>query len=994
MPYKLEQGIYYTSCSAFETTTGLGITASSRVDAQALQEMRRIANAVNFCENRTEYSFLYNSLLGFCTTATTVRHPTAGGRATPYIHMVFSGRHPSDEPECYGFRTRFETGEDGTLEGKLPLLAVEPLPSWNDLFDVSVPQVAWLIQRLWSVLCLPSDGSTFLLLSPDGLPSYWDTAEQLAQVVRKLAELVPASLRQNMRVTTATLPGKRQWPFNILLSRVPDAVRLDSLPVLEPDGNDYFGTLSIKMAESYLSDREEFRTLSNQIDREALTKIQQITTQRYALGACCVATSYRCRWSLKDEGLETAYGRVQELLRNEHVDLAFWIEQEKKLRQFVPPKALPELLKWFEDVNTPLEEQIKLLRACYHMSPNVFIEQFHHVDEKDRRKLTALWYSSDIDHLLKQQVSEDWNTAKGFYTNFCELLAFWTPLFSKDGIIELPRKYFSELLEQAPSATLEEMSLLFHTPRDLLQLAPQIRQLAQAVCQEEWLPSLAQLKEIPPELLCAQPVKSALEDRWKQAEEQLDTRKKRDEWIAIGKLLNIFDERSYIASQKRALEQIQTPKAAIRFAENALDNLAPAELNAFYRKVQKLIEDSSEIEDLRLLDEILKKYIPPHMVQRYRGLLDRKLNLLCLREEILHGSLRELLELTTNEYSSLLGSDDKLIHLWEDQVSSIQSCPERDSQLTPEDRGCLVRSSRWMECNNFSALAVGLCRYFFMNCNPSLRELEGVKHSGCQSYDKALADRLVFLSRSASLDELYAFAASGSEFDVKCPPEAWTGLTRKERMEILSKLANTPAAAPIYEKLLVPEETFCELLLRIFGQTGAEVLPKDEEWDMLFNCLASAAIEEPDDSKVFKMLLTCWRNSTPQPTTDQCKTFLQRVASAPSMEKTKLRRIFKSWKVAFKGTGNENMLEKEWKRTRGHPLAELSAEQQEIFVQSNDRPKPEALQGDTLVNRKDTSGILRALMTLDKAIYDFFTILSCIPRAPIRGMIWILRHLL
>lgn len=989
MPYELEQGIYFTSFPAFERTNGLGMTAASQTDAQALEEMRRIASAVDFYEDQTEYSFLYSPVLGFCTTATTIRISAADKRATPYIHMVFSERHPADDPEGYGFSARFETGEYHTLEGEIPPLKVEALPT-QELFHASASQVAWLIQRLWSALCAPNIGDVSLLLSPDGLPFHWSPAERLMQVVRKLAELVPASLRQNIRATTAPLYGKKQWSFNILLSRASEAVRLDNLPVLTPAENDYFGILCVKMAESYLNDQEEFRTLSNWVDQEALTKVKQIDTQRYALAACCAATALRCRWALDGQGLEAAYERVRGLIRNDRTDWQFWTEQEERLRPFVPPKTLPELLKWFQDFDTPPEKQTELLCRCYRVSPEAFVEQFHHVDEKNRRALTALWDSQEIDSLIRKLGSHDWNSPKGFYRNLCEQLTFWTPLIPEGGTADKPKAYFSDLLKEAPLATLEEMEPLFHTSRVLLQWDSQIHQLERAMREEKRLPPYKRLEVVPYELLHEQSVKSALKELWKRAEKELSTRELREDWMKIGKLLGFLNEQAYYTHLEQTIGQLRTSDDVVHFAEEVLNSLTIKETNAFYNRVSRLIENFSELEDLLPLEKALKNHASSKGYGYFQGILDRKLKNARLKDQILHASLRELLDMAASrETADLIRSRKELLDLWSKRVGGFQDVAGDGEQLTREDRGLLIQSIRWMECSNLSKLVPGLCRYYFMTCFTSLHDLRGAEYSGCWSYNTIFEEHLKYLARSASLDELYEFATSGAEFDVQCPPETWAALTPKERLEILSKWAKDPNARYYYKKLLSSEDAFCQLLLRLYDQSRASAPLREIEWDMLCDCMFEAAMADPEDWEVFSLLLTCWKNSVYRPTQAQCRGFVQRMMAEPLAAKKKRKRIFQRWKAVFKGTDCEKLLKAEWKRGGGDTYIGGPAEIRETVEQDL---KLEDGQKDTKQNGKGAHGALAFFISVDRAIYDFFMLLSLIPRFPIRLIIAILNR--
>ena len=89
MSYFLEQGVYFLSNPAFETTFGLGLQASSLKDRESVQAMRTVAASLDFYSERTEYSFIYNSTLGFALAATTTRMPAGESRRTPYIHLMF-----------------------------------------------------------------------------------------------------------------------------------------------------------------------------------------------------------------------------------------------------------------------------------------------------------------------------------------------------------------------------------------------------------------------------------------------------------------------------------------------------------------------------------------------------------------------------------------------------------------------------------------------------------------------------------------------------------------------------------------------------------------------------------------------------------------------------------------------------------------------------------------------------------------------------------------
>ena len=168
MSYFLEQGVYFLSNPAFETTFGLGLQASSLKDRESVQAMRTVAASLDFYSERTEYSFIYNSTLGFALAATTTRMPAGESRRTPYIHMIFSGRHPHDAPGDYGFQAVYETGERD-VSGVVGRAEVEAMPPWT-LQGLSREQLAWLIYKLWRLLASHSSDDWPLLLSPDSLP--------------------------------------------------------------------------------------------------------------------------------------------------------------------------------------------------------------------------------------------------------------------------------------------------------------------------------------------------------------------------------------------------------------------------------------------------------------------------------------------------------------------------------------------------------------------------------------------------------------------------------------------------------------------------------------------------------------------------------------------------------------------------------------------------------------------------------------------------------
>lgn len=337
MSYKLEQGVYFTSHAGpagFETAAGLGLTAASRTDQDTLREMRKIAAQTTFYGEQTEYSFLYSETLGFCTAATTVRVSPRDSRPTPYIHMIFSGKHPEDDAGEYGFSAQFQTGT-AELEGVLAPVEAEPLPDWNPFRAeaVTARQLAWLIYRLWLVLI--DSNSVPLLLSPDGFPPEWEKPLRLMGAMSRLAELLPACLRKSLRGTTAAATDTGRFP--VRFSDCAEAVSLKNLPVLEPREGGYFEELCVRMAESCLNNREEFFRLCGRIDQQALCRLEQTTVSRLTLAVCCVTAVPQCAWTLNDATMRAVYESVKALLPNQYRDQAFWQEQEAVLRRNIPP---------------------------------------------------------------------------------------------------------------------------------------------------------------------------------------------------------------------------------------------------------------------------------------------------------------------------------------------------------------------------------------------------------------------------------------------------------------------------------------------------------------------------------------------------------------------------------------------------------------------------------------------------------------------------------
>ena len=426
MSYLLEQGIYFIAHSKFETTSGLGLRAVSLEDRESLQAMRAAAAVVNFYSDRTEYSFLYSGSLGFVLAASTTRMPEGESRRTPYIHMIFSGRHPHNAPESYGFQAVYETGEQD-ISGLVARAEATPMPLWK-LPDLSREQLAWLIRRLWSLLSSrPShSGDWPLLLSPDSLPQEWGPPLRLAQIMCALAELIPPSFREALSGTTANPALKGADTFPICLSSSPEAYRLDDLPALELEQpEDYFTSFCLKMAQAYHDEPETFRLIMDHVDQDGLLRLCQPTAERQELAACCAVMKLEPPWRLEGAALSAMQKRVETMLPNQREDRAFWEEQMRNLKSCSPPIDLPDLLKWLEQEEKNPDEQIHFLEENYELSPDRFLSQGICLRDGPEALLKRIWNLTDAEKIIGSWEPEDMGMPSVFYPYLADQLHFW-----------------------------------------------------------------------------------------------------------------------------------------------------------------------------------------------------------------------------------------------------------------------------------------------------------------------------------------------------------------------------------------------------------------------------------------------------------------------------------------------------------------------------------------------------------------------------------------
>jgi len=967
MIHELEQGIYFTANHAFESTTGLGLTASSSEDPKVQQEIRRIASQTDFCDKQTRYSFLYSPMLGFCMTAATACQSSDDKRLTPYIHVVFSGRHPHDQPEKYGFSARFQTGEQA-LEGVIQRLKAEALPPWKNFEqDASVPQVAWLIQKLWTILCSPNEGST-LFLSTEGLPPEWGPQVQLAQVICKLAGLVPPSLRKNICATTAHPSGKSRQLFRIYLTSETNACRLDQLPQLAPRPDDYFGEFALKMATSYLHRRDEFYTQLAYVEQDALSKCQA-TFQRMSVASCCVMAVRKGPWSLRGQQLQAAYDRVRNILRNENTDRVFWENLEKNLRPLTPPKSLLELLKWIQEYDISIDDQRAYLYKCYQQSPESFCSQFSLADTDGRKILAVLWGWDEADKIMGKLFPIERSTTRGFFKSLCEQLTFWTPLLKTNECIATAKKYYSCLLSQAPPATLQDLTPLFSFHSLLLTRDSLLMCVKRAADRETRLPPLQILNEIPSDLLNDPLVKNRLEILWHDAEKGLDFSERYSEWRDAGKLLDFYDESDERRQLEKRIGEIKTIDVAEAFADKSIKHMDRQQISLFCKNViAPLITNHTELDDLEQLLKLLEKVPSPHGIDYYENNLEKKLKDARLKKRIQNENLRGLLQLATSgENRGQTKFPQDLMTLWKQRLDTfINSEPSGECHLDPEDKEDVLRSAQWLEDNQDSTLAKDLCLFYLKSTTSSLRDLNGVKREKCRIYESAVSDYERLLADCATPRELYDFACSDSAFTAPHSNKAWSSITPDEQTAFLDGLAMGNIHGEILQRVLPQDVPFCSLLGRLCSlknsSSSASSQFDEMEWSVFFDCLTRAASDFPASENTFSLLLEAWSRSGYRPTIELCAKLIQHIETASQAGKKAKKKAEKIWKTAFRNTDYAHLLKKAW--AQKNPCGASSVK----------------------------NCVPNFWERIDQSIENFFILLSYIPRAPVKALIWLTRR--
>lgn len=983
MLYELEQGIYFISCRKFEATDGLGINAASRSDAEALQAMRFVAARTNFYESGTQYSFLYTPELGFCTAATTICDPD--GRATPYIHMAFSRRHPANPPREYAFDVRFQTAPSAP-GGELPVLRAARLPDWEPFRGlVSASQLAWLIQRLWGLLAVPGVGGEALVLSSSGILPGSDALPRLTQVMRKLAELVPAAFRKNLCGTTAPLSSSNRQ-FNVLFSNAPDALRFDRLPELELEKGDYFGALCLKMAESYLERTEEFQSLCALIEQKALSVVKGKSIQNLALAACCVTAVPQSPWSIQNGTLIAAYDRVSSLLRNDYVNLSFWEEQERNFRRIVPPKELPELLRWLQEHSKPREDWAALLYSCYQMAPDPFLEQLLQVEQRDRPHLVCLWEYPDFSGGLERRLFA--GEAGTFYTRLSRQLDFWT--FPEAVSVGRPGEYFSKWLSQAPQASLETLCRLFEAPQGLLTDQALLTQLERSIESEKGLPPLRLLQKLPRQLSGAPALKNTLAERWREAEQRIETREQRREWRQIGDLLGVFDAKQEEKRIDELIENIQTAQDAVNLVNTSSLSLTLLQEGGFKRKIQALIRASSgsrELEELLKLCQSLPGYWS-HPDWEYE--IKKKLETARLEEAISRGSLKEMLKMTADpEQEFILRTSSDQRRLWLDRVKQALDSEDCQTQLCWEDRKLVMESAQWIKRWDSDAAARGLCRRFFDVSRPTLDMLETDGTPARRPYLYAWMDWLQELAKGASLRRLCEFMEVNMDCDLRCPPEAWNELTKEDQLRILSQESLSGAM----EKLLVPEQPFCDLLLCLYRPYRKYGHMESKTTDALWTCLADAIQRLPESKKIAERLLHCLSESKTSPTAAQCRALVARVQSLGPLDRKTWKQAFKLWKKAFEKTSYTKLLSEAYSGQTGKGAIQRGADGT-ASVAGDELPEAAGVEDKNGGrSRKRFGELLRALKKTDQLIEKIFVLCSYPIRFPILLLIWALENL-
>lgn len=977
MSYQLEQGVYFLAHPAFETTTGLGLQAASLEDQESVQGMSTAAAMLDFYSNRTEYSFLYNDKLGFALAATTTRTPVGESRRTPYIHMIFSGRHPHDAPEGYGFRAVFETGERD-VSGLVDRAEVEPMPPWK-LPDISRGQLAWLIHALWHLPSSRSGGNWPLLLSSDSLPQEWETPLQLAQIMCALAELIPPFFRRKLSGTTAALATKSADVFPIRLSASPEAYRLDALPVLEVnDPEDYFENFCLKMAQAYQEAPDTFRIIMDRVDQDGLTQLRQPTLERQMLAACCIVMGFDLPWCLEGAALAAMQKRVQTMLPNQREDRAFWEKQERLLNSVSPPDGLPELLKWLEQGHKSVEEKRRFLANNYKLSPERFIHESICLKNGPEELLAFLWVLPAAEEIMNCWEPEGMEKSSVFYPYLAEQLLYWNNIPLNPIGTNNAKSYFSARLEQGPDATLEELALLPQKDCRLLSADSIERRLTRTIEGAARLPDLQLLQTIPQDLLEKDPIKRLLTDLWHQ--EQPNDKDAFDQWKKSGMFLKIPKVISVLETYlSNLIDSLKTVQDIVHFAGQFLPCLTNNQFKSLKKALDRLTEQTETPEELELLIEVQRQISRFWSGGTSNTRLENKLKKVKLTERMNQTGLPGLLRMINDEPSVRMAYSEPAA-LWREQMRRcLEALGDGESlNLNPRDIDLINDAARYLGDAD-KALAHKFCQRFLHEYYPSLEDIASIRVRYVSLLGDDICDYAEYLAKQSSLEELYKYKQNDPLYQVQAPPEAWANLSWRERAEVCVRVNKSMDGQRIYKGLWALEDPFCKLLRRLHYPSYYRDAFDDEELKTLLGCLAELMTMLPEEKETLEWLLRLWQQDPAGPDNALCLELVRQVEQAmPQMEEQDIKCILKSWKAVFKQKEQRKLLKDAWtqqRKTRGQPLQGLP----EHANAAEDLPKDEPVSkpGNRLLN-----GLDRLLAKCDGLIGSLFYFVGMIFRAP------------
>lgn len=915
MSYYLEQGVYFLSHPAFESTFGLGLHASSLGDRESVQAMCAVASSLDFYSEHTEYSFLYNSKLGFALAATTTRTPAGESRRTPYIHMIFSGRHPHDTPGDYGFRAVYETGERD-VSGIVGRAEAEAMPLWT-LQDLSREQLAWLIHKLWHLLSSHGGDDWPLLLSPDSLPYEGEPPLQLAMLMCALADLLPPFFRRALSGTTAALTIGGAGVFPIRLSASPEAYRMDALPALGlEDPEDYFKSFCMKMAQAYQEVPETFRVIMDRVDRGGLARLRQPTPERQMLAACCAIMEWEPPWCLEAAALSALQKRVQSMLPNQREDYAFWDEQIQLLRSSAPPSDLPELLEWFTQEQKTPEDQKEFLFQNYLLSPDRFLRHSSCLKDAQPALLAFIWEWQIVEDIVDCWGPEGMDNPDVFYPYFVEQLRFWENIPLSATGADKALHYFSAQLNLGPDATLEKLAPLLQRNWALLNSDSLENRLLRTLQNEHRFPELRLLQNIQERLLQCVSVNRLLATLWNQ--ERPTDASTFSQWEESGKLLKIPNcstiLEEFIKVQIRSLE---TDQDADVFTERFLPCLSALHVKELICRLELLVDQAGTLEELERLEKAQQRII--HFLgSGYESLtLQRKLERVRLEDRLRQSNLPDLLRMAREEPDISTGCSDSAA-LWRGQMRLYwNALGENESlNLMPEDIDLLDNATQILERTD-EELAHRFCCRFLCECYPSLGNLSSIRARYMGPMGENIQHYAQQKAAQCTITEIYEYERVAPAYQVQASPEAWANLTGKDKAEICVQVHKDATARRTYEAFWLLEDPFCSLLHRICDSTCQHTPFSNEEIEVLLDCLAELTATLPEQRETMEKLLRIWRKTPIGPNKELCLELVRRMERVQTQPKSRhIKCAIKSWKVVFCNSRQRDLLGEAWKRQR------------------------------------------------------------------------------